>query len=248
VHLKWGEIHPRTMLADVSALRHKGADVYRRELGWREFYADVLRQHPGTVREYLRPEFAGMQYDPPGETFAAWTHGRTGFPIVDAGMRQLRSEGWMHNRVRMVVATFLVKDLHVEWQHGARHFMRWLVDGDVASNQHGWQWTAGCGTDAAPYFRVFNPVSQGQRFDADGDYVRRYVPELASVAGGAVHEPWSLPDEVRRRLDYPPPIVDHREAVAEYRARLAQLSASGRGARGADRADPSARRRGSPRT
>ena len=119
-----------------------------------------------------------MAYDPPGDQLEAWQEGRTGFPVVDAGMRQLRATGWMHNRVRMIVASFLVKDLHLEWQHGARHFMHWLVDGDLASNQHGWQWTAGCGTDAAPYFRVFNPTSQGRKFDPDGRYVRRWVEEL----------------------------------------------------------------------
>ena len=120
-----------------------------------------------------------MAYDEPGDAFTAWQRGRTGFPVVDAGMRQLRATGWMHNRVRMIVASFLVKDLHVEWQHGARHFLRWLVDGDLASNNHGWQWVAGSGTDAAPYFRVFNPLTQGRKFDPDGSYVRRWVPELA---------------------------------------------------------------------
>ena len=143
-HLKWGEIHPRTMLADLARLRSAGAATYRRELAWREFYADVLFHRPETAREYLRPEFARMAYDDPGGgSLDAWRRGRTGFPIVDAGMRQLRATGWMHNRVRMIVASFLVKDLHLEWQHGARHFMRWLVDGDLASNQHNWQWVAG---------------------------------------------------------------------------------------------------------
>ncbi len=126
-----------------------------------------------------------MTYDEPGELFDRWRQGRTGYPIVDAGMRQLRATGWMHNRVRMIVASFLVKDLHVEWQHGARHFMQWLVDGDLASNQHGWQWTAGCGTDAAPCFRVFNPITQGKKFDPDGTYVRQWVPELADADGPA---------------------------------------------------------------
>ena len=153
--------------------------TYRTELAWREFYADVLARRPETGARLLP---AGVRRrwttTSPARRCDAWRDGRTGFPIVDAGMRQLRAEGWMHNRVRMIVASFLVKDLHIEWQHGARHFMQWLVDGDLASNQHSWQWTAGCGTDAAPYFRVFNPIEQGKKFDPDGDYIRRYVPEL----------------------------------------------------------------------
>ncbi|GAA1796161.1 deoxyribodipyrimidine photo-lyase [Nocardioides hankookensis] len=204
VHLKWGEIHPRTLLADLGRLRSKGAETYRKELAWREFYADVLAARPQSARDYLRPEFARMRYDEPGDQLTAWQEGRTGFPVVDAGMRQLRATGWMHNRVRMVVASFLVKDLHLEWQHGARHFLRWLVDGDLASNQHGWQWAAGSGTDAAPYFRVFNPTSQGKKWDPDGAYVRQWVPELADVADP--HDP-SADD--RDRVGYPAPIVDH---------------------------------------
>ena len=217
-HLKWGEIHPRTMLADLKGRRSQGALAYRRELAFREFYADVLFAQPHTAREYLRPEFASMPYDEPGEQLQAWKDGRTGFPIVDAGMRQLRATGWMHNRVRMIVASFLVKDLHLEWQHGARHFMEWLVDGDLASNMHGWQWVAGCGTDAAPYFRVFNPTTQGAKFDPDGSYVRRWVPELADVPAKHVHEPSSSPDGVPE--GYPRPIVDHKaervEALGRY--------------------------------
>jgi deoxyribodipyrimidine photo-lyase len=209
VHLKWGEIHPRTMLADLP--RGAGPATYRSELAWREFYADVLFQRPETAREYLRPEYARMEYDEPDGQLDAWRRGRTGFPIVDAGMRQLRATGWMHNRVRMIVASFLVKDLHLEWQHGARHFMRWLVDGDLASNQHGWQWTAGCGTDAAPYFRVFNPTTQGRTFDPSGDYVRRWVPELAGAEDP--HEPGEV-------AGYPAPIVDH---AAERREALDRL-------------------------
>ncbi len=203
VYLKWGAIHPRTLLADLGP----GDEVYRRELAWREFYAAVLHHWPESAREYFQPQLAAMQYAWPGSTaFAAWQAGRTGCPIVDAGMRQLLGQGWMHNRVRMIVASFLVKDLHIEWQHGARHFMQHLVDADLASNQHGWQWTAGTGTDPAPYFRIFNPVAQGQKFDPDGDYVRRWVPELRGVTGKAVHEPWTLPDPP---AGYPEPIVDH---------------------------------------
>ncbi len=211
VHLKWGEIHPRTLLADLGPRRSKGAATYRNELAWREFYADVLFHHPESARDYLRPQFAQMAYDDPGDRLTAWQEGRTGFPIVDAGMRQLAATGWMHNRVRMIVASFLVKDLHLEWQHGARHFMRHLVDGDLASNQHGWQWVAGSGTDASPYFRIFNPTTQGRRFDPDGSYVRRWVPELADADDP--HQPGEVDG-------YPAPIVDHAterdEALARY--------------------------------
>jgi deoxyribodipyrimidine photo-lyase len=221
VHLKWGEIHPRTMLADLARRGGASAARYATELAWREFYADVLWQRPDSAREYLRPEFATMEYDEPGSRFTAWREGLTGYPIVDAGMRQLRAEGWMHNRVRMVVASFLVKDLHLEWRHGARHFMSWLVDGDLASNQHGWQWTAGCGTDAAPYYRVFNPTLQGRRFDPHGDYVRRYVPELREVDSGSIHEPWTLPGGPPD--GYPAPIVDHDDERREALARLEML-------------------------
>jgi deoxyribodipyrimidine photo-lyase len=154
----------------------------------------------------------------------AWRDGRTGYPFVDAAMRQLLTEGWMHNRCRMVVASFLVKDLHLPWQHGAEHFMRHLVDGDLASNAHGWQWTAGTGTDAAPYFRIYNPVTQGQTFDPDGDYVRRYVPELRHLAGAAVHEPWLAPDG--RAFGYPDRVVDHAAERQEALARYAALSTS----------------------
>ena len=226
-HLKYGEIHPRTLLADLAGRTGAGADTYRSELAWREFYADVMWHRPASAREYLRPQYAGMRYDDPArsapaqEHLAAWQDGRTGSPFVDAGMRQLRAEGWMHNRVRMVVASFLVKDLHLEWQLGARHFMQWLRDGDLASNQHGWQWAAGSGTDAAPYFRVFNPVGQGQRFDPDGAYVRRYVPELAHLAGGTAHEPWGHPQGYTH--GYPQRIVDHAAERAEALERFAEI-------------------------
>jgi deoxyribodipyrimidine photo-lyase len=162
-----------------------------------------------------------MEYDDPADHLDAWKQGRTGFPIVDAGMRQLRATGWMHNRVRMIVASFLVKDLHVEWQHGARHFLQWLVDGDLASNQHGWQWTAGCGTDAAPYFRVFNPTTQGAKFDPDGTYVKRWVPELRDLDPKFVHEPSAAPDGVP--AGYPQPIVDHKEERTEALARYDRI-------------------------
>ncbi len=181
----------------------------------------MLWHRPETAWEYLRPEFAGMRYERPGEAFEAWQQGRTGFPYVDAGLRQLLATGWMHNRLRMVTASFLVKDLHVEWQHGARHFLDHLVDGDLASNNHGWQWTAGCGTDAAPYFRVFNPVTQGQRFDPRGEYVRRWVPELRHLEGKAAHTPWDAEDGYRD--GYPERVVDHAAERQESLDRYAEI-------------------------
>ncbi len=218
VHLKYGTVHPRSLLADLAGLSGAGAETFRKELAWREFYADVLWQQPRSARECLNSAYAGMELDPPGERFAAWAEGRTGYPIVDAGMRQLRADAWVHNRVRMIVASFLVKDLHIDWVLGAREFMRHLVDGDLASNNHGWQWVAGCGTDASPFYRVFNPITQGRKFDPAGDYVRKYVPELRSVQGGAVHEPWDLPGGIP--AGYPERIVDHaaerQEALARY--------------------------------
>ncbi|GAB3356891.1 deoxyribodipyrimidine photo-lyase [Modestobacter lapidis] len=211
-YLKYGCIHPRTLLADLAAQDDGGEAVrrYTDELAWRDFYADVLWHRPDSAREYLDPRLQGMRYDtgPDAEELVrAWETGRTGFPIVDAGMRQLLGEAYVHNRVRMIVASFLVKDLHQEWTRGARWFMRHLVDGDLASNNHGWQWVAGTGTDASPYYRVFNPVTQGKKFDPDGTYVKRWVPELRDVPARYVHEPWRSPDGVP--AGYPEPVVDH---------------------------------------
>lgn len=220
VHLKYGTIHPRTMLADLGKLRSEGSASYRRQIAWRDFYADILFQRPDSARENYDKKFDAIELDTgkhAQEMFDAWKDGRTGFPIVDAGMRQLKSENWMHNRVRMIVASFLVKDLHVPWWWGARYFMDRLVDGDLASNQHGWQWTAGTGTDASPYFRVFNPTTQGEKFDPTGDYVRRWVPELHGEEGKAVH---TL--KFGRPKDYPEPIVDHKHerevAIARFKS------------------------------
>lgn len=217
--LKWGEIHPRTILAELDDSR--GAEVFRKELAWREFYADVLHHNPRSAREPLDDKWQAFPWNsgPQADAmFAAWCAGKTGFPIVDAGMRQLVREGWMHNRVRMIVASFLVKDLHLDWRRGAAWFMKHLTDGDIASNQQGWQWVAGSGTDAAPYYRIFNPVTQAQRFDPQGDYVRRYVPELRHIEGAAVHEPWLLLDGMTH--GYPDRIVDHAkerdDAMARY--------------------------------
>lgn len=215
-HLRWGEIHPRTILSELG--ESDAHQVFRKEIAWREFYADVLHHNPHTSREYYAPHFAQMKYDAPGEKFDAWCRGITGFPFVDAAMRQLVREGWMHNRARMVVASFLVKDLHIEWQHGANYFMKYLIDNDVASNSHGWQWTAGCGTDASPYFRIFNPIEQGRRFDPRGDYIRRYVPELAHLSSEQIHEPW-----LHAHAGYPDPIVNHAIERMESLMRLQQL-------------------------
>jgi deoxyribodipyrimidine photo-lyase len=220
--LAHGEIHPRTLL--VQLCDSAAHTVFRKEIAWREFYADVLWHNPHSLTEYYDPKFAKMRYDS-GDLAAArleaWQQGKTGFPMVDAGMRQLLQTGWMHNRVRMIVASFLVKDLHLEWQQGAEWFERHLSDFDPASNTHGWQWTAGCGTDASPYFRIFNPISQGLKFDPNGDYVRRFVPELAHIQGAAVHEPWLLLDGLAQ--GYPAPIVDHSVEREESLARLAEL-------------------------
>jgi len=209
-HLKFGTIHPRTLAADLDT-RDRGAAAYLRELAFRDFYAAVLHQWPASAWRNFNAAFDSIEVDTGPDAHAAyeaWKQGRTGYPIVDAGMRQLLGSGFMHNRVRMIVASFLVKDLHLPWQWGARWFSEQLVDADVASNQHGWQWCAGTGTDAAPYFRVFNPTAQGEKFDPSGDYVRRWVPELADT-----------PDVHRlkggRPPGYPEPIVDHAAERAE---------------------------------
>lgn len=218
-HLKWGEIHPRTLLADLDS--SKAHEVYRKEIAWREFYADVLHHYPHTEHDYYSPQFAGMRYDKPGEQFTKWCEGKTGYPFVDAAMRQIVKEGWMHNRTRMVVASFLVKDLHIEWQHGANFFMEHLVDFDVASNSHGWQWTAGCGTDASPYYRVFNPIEQGKKFDPEGTYIRKYVPELRHLDSDQIHEPWLYLDGYSQ--GYVERIIDHAKERIESLARLEEI-------------------------
>ena len=220
-YLKFGEIHPRTLLENLG--ESKAHDTFRKEIAWREFYADVLFNNPMTDREYYAPRFADMRYDKPGAQFKAWCEGKTGYPFVDAAMRQLIQEGWMHNRTRMVVASFLVKDLHLEWQLGERFFAEHLVDYDVASNAHGWQWTAGTGTDASPYYRVFNPIEQGKRFDENGDYIRKYVPELAHLSAAEIHEPWLYLDGYSK--GYPERLVDHAIERLESLERLKEIKA-----------------------
>ncbi|MCF8528398.1 MAG: DNA photolyase family protein [Aquiluna sp.] len=220
--LAHGEIHPRTLLVQLGD--SPSEETFRKEICWREFYADVLFHNPHTLTEYYNEEFARMAYANPEkdqELLVAWQQGKTGYPVVDAAMRQLLTTGWMHNRARMVVASFLVKDLHFEWQIGASWFEEHLTDFDPASNAHGWQWTAGCGTDASPYYRVFNPILQGLKFDPNGDYVRKFVPELRHLVGASVHTPWEFIDGYS--LGYPAQIVDHAKERDEALARLKAL-------------------------
>jgi len=224
VYLKYGCLHPRTLLADLARADDEKDEQVRRftdELAWREFYADVVWHRPESVWEPLDARTGSIAYDTgpeADELFAAWAAGRTGYPIVDAGMRQLLGEAYVHNRVRMIVASFLVKDLHLDWRRGARHFLRHLADGDLASNNHGWQWVAGTGTDPSPYYRVFNPTRQGRQFDPDGEYVRRWVTELRGVPTAHVHEPWLAPGGVP--AGYPERVVEHaverQIALARY--------------------------------
>jgi deoxyribodipyrimidine photo-lyase len=218
--LKFGTISPRTA-AQVIGESTPGRAALVRQLAWRDWYAHLLHATPALVRSPMKPQYAAITWLDDDAGFLAWTEGRTGFPFVDAGMRQLRATGWMHNRVRMVVASFLLKDLHIEWQRGANYFFEWLLDGDLASNSHGWQWTAGCGTDASPYYRVFNPTGQAIKFDPDGEYVRKYIPELRHIAGSAVHEPSLVLDGLTH--GYPEPIINHAQERIEALARLEKL-------------------------
>jgi deoxyribodipyrimidine photo-lyase len=189
----------------------KGLAAFARQLCWRDFHAQVLASTPQAVREDYRPR--GDRWRDDDEAFEAWVAGRTGYPIVDAGMRQLVREGWMHNRARLITGSFLTKTLYVDWRRGAQHFADLLVDGDVANNTMNWQWIAGTGTDSRPG-RILNPLLQAERYDPSGDYVRRYVPELEGIPGGTVHQPWKLADPPKA---YPAPIVDLREATARFR-------------------------------
>ena len=202
------------------------AEVYLKELVWREFSYHVLYHHPATPTEPLKEKFAAYTWRTAEADLEAWQRGRTGYPIVDAGMRQLWETGWMHNRVRMIAASFLTKDLGIDWREGARWFWDTLIDADLANNTMGWQWSAGTGADAQPFFRIFNPVSQGRKHDPEGDYVRRWVPELADLPTRHLHAPWEAPEDVLEEAGvelgetYPAPIVDHAEArdraLAEY--------------------------------
>ena len=224
--LRFGEIHPRSALA-AGAGTGEGRRIFRNELCWREFYADVLFHRPDSVTKPFQRGLAGLQVDrgpAAEERFRCWALGETGIPLVDAAMRQLLSEGWMHNRARMVVASFLVKHLHLDWRWGARWFMWRLIDGDLASNQHGWQWVAGTGTDAAPFHRIFNPVAQAERFDPEGDYIRRYVDELKGLDAPQVLRPHS--GQLLEPARYPPPMINLADERAEALRRYAALRQS----------------------
>ncbi|NLF50468.1 MAG: deoxyribodipyrimidine photo-lyase [Leptolinea sp.] len=232
-YLRFGMISPAFLVAEVRALirkfaNNKGALSWLNELVWREFYQSILYHFPVVNRESFNPKYRNVTWRNDSEELDAWRLGMTGYPVVDAGMRQLVSTGWMHNRARMITASFLTKDLLIDWREGERWFMEKLVDGDMASNNGGWQWSAGTGTDAAPYYRIFNPVLQGKKFDPHGDYVRCWVPELGGVSAEWIHEPWLMPESLQTNLgvtvgkDYPKPIVDHRmardRALAAYKA------------------------------
>ena len=228
-HLHFGTISARTIHAAAEAAWKQAAPPergcirkYILELAWREFYHHVLFHFPRVATESFRPEFDRLEWRSNSAALEAWKSGLTGFPLVDAAMRELKTTHWMHNRARMVAASFLTKDLHIHWREGERWFEHELADADLANNNGGWQWAAGCGTDAAPYFRIFNPVLQSRKFDPEGLYIRRFVPELSRVPDERIHEPWTMtPDEQRTSRcvvgsDYPAPIVDHgrEKAVA----------------------------------
>jgi deoxyribodipyrimidine photo-lyase len=224
VHLRFGTVSIRELAAYAHARSlepgGEGAATWLSELVWREFYAQILWHHPHVVGGAFRPEYDALAFPNDPVRFAAWRDGRTGYPIVDAAMRQLNTTGYMHNRLRMIAASFLVKDLLVDWRLGEQVFADRLIDFDLASNNGGWQWAASTGCDAQPYFRIFNPVTQSERFDAEGRFIRRYVPEIAALAGKEIHAPWSVPVAIQRAKgvvvgrDYPAPVVDHAVARA----------------------------------
>ena len=214
--LKFGTLSVRAVWQGAGS--GEGSASFRNELLWREFSHHLLWEWPDLLRRPFRAAFEGFPWRDEEGAWAAWTEGRTGYPVVDAAARQLKAEGFVHNRARMVAASFLAKHLLLDWRRGEAHYLKWLTDGDWAANDAGWQWCAGCGCDAQPWFRIFNPVAQGQRFDPRGDYVRRWVPELTDCPAAFVHEPWKAPKAVRAKVDYPDPIVDHAWARARFLA------------------------------
>jgi deoxyribodipyrimidine photo-lyase len=213
-YLHFGCLSPVEVVHRARERGGAGADAFVRQIAWRDFNRQILADRPDASHEDYRGH--GDRWRPDGDDAAAWRAGRTGYPLVDAAMRQLAAQGWMHNRGRLITASFLAKTLYVDWRVGARYFLEMLVDGDVANNQLNWQWVAGTGASNRPNV-VFNPLVQAKRFDPRGDYVRRWVPELRDVEGSAVHRPWELPEDERRSLDYPGPIVDLREGLARFR-------------------------------
>ncbi|UQU64808.1 DNA photolyase family protein [Couchioplanes caeruleus] len=214
-YLRFGCLSPLTVANRARDLDGAGPAAFLRQLGWRDFYYQVTHAFPKISTEAYRTSGdTGWRYDQ--DALQHWKDGLTGVPIVDAGMRQMQVEGWMHNRARLITAAFLTKHLGLDWRDGVKWFFRWLNDGDVANNSGNWQWVAGTGNDTRPY-RRFNPIRQAERFDPDGVYVRRYVPELTSIAGKAVHQPWRLPDTVRSGLDYPAPLESHRDEAVWLR-------------------------------
>lgn len=226
--LATGGLSPRQCLHRLLAEQPQALDggagsVWLNELIWREFYRHLMTYHPNLCKH--RPFILWtdrVRWRDRAEDLQAWQEGRTGYPIVDAAMRQLNATGWMHNRLRMIAASFLVKDLLIDWRKGERYFMSQLIDGDLAANNGGWQWAASTGTDAAPYFRIFNPTTQGEKFDREGEFIRRWIPELSHVPGKAIHEPWKWAMKESITLDYPQPIVDHKlarqQTLAAYEA------------------------------
>ena len=215
VHLRFGTVSIREL---VQQAQFAGADVWLSELIWRDFYFMILDHFPHVVGHAFKPDYDAIQWDQADELFAAWCEGRTGYPLVDAAMRQLNHSGWMHNRLRMVVASFLTKDLGIDWRRGEQYFAEQLNDFDLSANNGGWQWASSSGCDAQPYFRIFNPVTQSEKFDPEGKFIRRYVPELAQVANKYIHSPWQMGRIEQEALgiiigrDYPVPVVDHAAA------------------------------------
>jgi deoxyribodipyrimidine photo-lyase len=217
--LKFGTLSVRALWQVVAAAgAGESGRRYLNELLWREFSHHLLWEWPELLERPFRPAFEGFPWREDEAAWAAWTEGRTGYPVVDAAARQLRAEGFVHNRARMVAASFLTKHLLLDYRQGEAHYLRWLTDGDRAANNAGWQWCAGCGCDAQPWFRIFNPVTQGRTFDPDGTYVRRWVPELTDCPTAFIHEPWKAPQATRLRFDYPEPIVDHAFARERFLA------------------------------
>lgn len=219
--LHFGEISPTQIWSEARKLgkmNSPGVYTYLKEIGWREFAHHLLVHFPNTPNEPLRSNFKNFPWLEDSVSLSAWQKGMTGYPIIDAGMRELWATGWMHNRVRMIVSSFLVKDLLISWVEGAKWFWDTLLDASLASNTMGWQWSSGCGADAAPFFRIFNPITQGEKFDANGDYVRKWVPELKELPDKYLHKPWEAPEIILKSAKvslgqtYPKPIVDHREA------------------------------------